>query len=126
MDAGVYDITLSPRGSYRRHFEFIEDDGVTPVDLTNCEARMEIRPRPESATLYISINEVPTADGDITLGGSAGTIDIFITAEATDTLANVRGAYWDLFVEYPNGEDVVKFMKGKVKIDASVTEPSHD
>ena len=126
MDAGVYDITLSPRGSYRRHFEFIEDDGVTPVDFTGCEARMEIRPRPESATLYISINEVPTADGDITLGGSAGTIDIFTTAEATDTLANVRGAYWDLFVEYPNGEDVVKFMKGKVKIDASVTEPSHD
>lgn len=126
MDAGVYDITISPRGSFRRHFEFMQADGVTPLDFTNCEARMEVRPRPESETLYISINEVPSASGEVSIGVTPGVIDVFITATATEVLKNVRGAYWDLFVEFPNAQDVEKFMKGKVRIDASVTEPSHD
>ena len=121
MKAGVHNITLEVRGSYRHHYD------VTGFDWTGySEARAEVRNQPEGATLYISINEVPNADGYIIVDSGAGTIDIFITADATERLAGVRVAHWDLFLENSNGEDRPKFLKGKVTVDPSVTDPTSD
>jgi hypothetical protein len=125
MEPGVYHLRISPRGSVRTLFAFAEPD-ATPVDFTGAEARVEVRNAPDGGTLYLSISETPSPDGYITVGATPGQIALFFTAESTDRLAGVRRAYWDLFVEFPNGEDVVKMMKGRVLIDPSVTDPTHD
>jgi hypothetical protein len=117
MSAGTHDIIIDPRGSYREHY-------TMPFSITGFEGRAEVRDRPEGAILYISVNEVPSADGYIVLSGTD--LHIFFTDAATARLANVRRAAWDFFLENPNGEDVDKIISGRVTIDPSVTDPSND
>lgn len=124
MEPGVFNLTLSPGASYRHKWTFTE--ATVPIDFTGCEVRAEVRPKAGSDVLYISVNEIADAQGYITVGGATGEIDIFISADATKVLEGVRSAAWDLFIEWPNGEDVDKALKGKVIIDPSVTDPTYD
>jgi hypothetical protein len=124
MEPGKFDLSLSPGASYRHKFIFT--DGTSAIDFTGVEVRAEVRPAPASPTLYISINETPSADGYIIIDGPLGEIDIFISADATERLRDVRKAAWDMFIEWPNGEDVDKALKGRVLIDPSVTDPTYD
>jgi hypothetical protein len=126
MTAGTHNITLDPRGSYREHYVFNTTNPVAPMDLTGYEARAQVRDRPEGTNIYITVSEVPSADGYLILGGLTGTVDVFFSDTATARLAGVRRAAWDLFLENPNGEDVPKVLKGKVTVDPSVTDPSND
>lgn len=121
MRPGIADIVIDTRGSYREHYN------VTGFDWTGyTEARAEVRDRPEGDVLYISVSEVPSADGYIILDDVASTIDIFFSDAATAGMVGVRAAAWDLFLENTNGEDVIKFLKGKVAVDPSVTDPTSD
>lgn len=100
-------------------------DPPVPRDLTGCEARMEIRPKAGSPTLWVSVNEIPDPDGSIVIGGADGTIDIFLSASGTNKITKEVAAY-DLFLEWPNGQDVWKVLKGAVTCDLAVTEPTYD
>lgn len=124
MEPGIFNLPLSPGASYRHKWTFTE--ASVPIDFTGCEARAEIRPKAGSETLYISVNEIATADGYIVISGPTGEVEVFISADATKRLEGVRSAAWDLFLEWPNGEDVDKALKGKVIIDPSVTDPTYD
>ncbi|HEY5785860.1 MAG TPA: hypothetical protein VIT65_13885 [Microlunatus sp.] len=124
MDAGTYNPVISPRGSWRRTFTFNADP---PIDFTGCEARSEIRDAKEGATLFASVSETPSPDGYIVIPSEeTNQLHIYFSPLATGRMKDAKRAYWDLFVEYPNGEDVPKVMEGKVTIKHSVTEPSHD
>jgi hypothetical protein len=124
MDAGTYNPVISSRGSWRKRITLNADPAI---DFTGCEARAEIRDAREGTTLYASISETPSADGYILIpDGAPNKIQVFFSATATARLGAARRAYWDLFVEYPNHEDVPKVLQGKVTISHSVTEPSHD
>jgi hypothetical protein len=121
MRPGVHNIVVDPRGSYREHYD------VTGFDWTGyTEARAEVRDKPEGATLYISVSEVPSADGYILIDSIASTIDIFFSDTATARMAGRRSGAWDLFLENTNLEDRPKFIKGKVTVDPSVTDPTSD
>lgn len=124
MDAGTYNPVISPRGSWRRSFTFTADPAI---DFTGCEARSEIRDAREGTTLFASVSETQGEDGYILIpDGQPDRVQVFFSATATARLGGARRAYWDLFVEYPNGQDVQKVLQGKVTISHSVTEPSHD
>jgi hypothetical protein len=124
MDAGTYNPVISPRGSWRRRFTFNADPAI---DFTGCQARAEIRDALEGATLYASVSEQPSEDGYILIpDGSSNQVHVFFSDVATARLKTAKRAYWDLFVAYPNGEDIPKVLSGKVTIKHSVTEPSHD
>jgi hypothetical protein len=130
IEPGKFDLKISTRASYRHKWTFMEPQPdpapPAPIDFTDCEARAEIRPAPESDTIYISVNEIANEQGYLIIDGPAGEIDIYLSVEATAVLAGVRKASWDLFVEWPNGEDVDKVLKGRVIIDPSVTDPTYD
>lgn len=125
MEPGVADTTLSQGATWRRRFTLSRGNPAVPVDLTGCEARMELRQRvgaPDPAD--ISVSEVPTADGAIVIGGADGTLEVTITAAAT-TLLSARQYVYDLFVEWPDG-DVWKVAKGTIANDRAVTSPTYD
>lgn len=62
--------------------------------------------------------ELTTENGGITLGGTAGTIDLTVSAE--DMAAVEAGSYkYDL--EMVVGESVTKLLRGKFKVIAEVT-----
>jgi hypothetical protein len=120
------DITLHRGASWRRQYTLARSaDPLDAYDLTGCEARLEIRPKAGSETLLISISELVDDDGQITLGGTDGTISIYLSPAATLKL-NVKSAAWDLFLEWPSGIDVDKIVMGAVAIDPNVTDPTYD
>jgi hypothetical protein len=65
------------------------------------------------------LKELTTANGGITLGGAAGTIDLFISATDTAGFAWESGVY-DIELIQPNGE-VQRKIEGAVVVSPEVT-----
>src|SRR5210317_1685007 len=77
---------LCPQGStFSRTLTYKVDS--TPVDLTGYEARLQVREYHYSDDFVISLTDT----SGITLGGSAGTIDVLV--DATTTTELVPGDY---------------------------------
>lgn len=123
--AVLEDVTIRRGATWRRQLTFTDTDVEPPelMDFTGCEARMEVRPRAGSETLFCSISEVPTDDGSITVLPE-GVLRLHLTPTATLKLAG-RKAALDVFLEWPSG-DVDKVLMAGVTIDLNVTEPTHD
>lgn len=86
-----------------------------PVNLTGYTARMQVRETHNSSDALISMN---TLEG-ITLGGKAGTINIFIPSVLTEGFKPVPHVY-DLELIYPNGS-VVRILEGTFNVTPEVT-----
>jgi hypothetical protein len=90
--------------------------GGTPVDLTGFTADMQIRQTVQSSTI---LYEASTSNGDIVLGGTAGTITLTIPASAT------AGFTWNLGVYDMNltssGGIVTRLIQGAVTVSPEVT-----
>ena len=91
-------------------------DPATPVDLTGCTARMQIRSKVDSPDVLL---ELTTENGGITLGGAAGTVRRFV--DATDTAAITwKSGVYDLEIEFPDGT-VRRLISGGVSVSPEVT-----
>ena len=93
-----------------------EDSAKTPVDLTGCTARMQIRSKVESPEVLLTLT---TENGGIALGGTAGTISLLIDADDTTALTWTSGVY-DLEIVFPGGQ-VRRLMYGSVVVSPEVT-----
>lgn len=94
--------------------------GGVAVDLTGCTAVMDIRPSEASDTLYYTLSTSPgDDDGTITLGDTAGTIQLTIPAE--DSVSwTWRRAVYDLEITFASGV-VKKPLRGKITSHREVT-----
>jgi len=88
----------------------------TPVNLTGFTARMQIRETVESTTI---LHTMTTENGGITLGGTAGTIALLISATDTAALTFDAGVY-DLEIISAGGV-VTEVMAGAVLLGDEVT-----
>jgi hypothetical protein len=85
-----------------------------PVDLTGYGANMVIREQTsESATLLTL-----TSGSGVTLGGSAGTIEIAMTATQTSNLTAGDNVYE---IELTQGYTSIAFATGKAKVYEEIT-----
>ena len=104
----------------------------TPIDLTGCAARMQVRPEVESSTVLLELTtanggitlggrdaRAKVRDGGITLGGVAGTIELFVSDDAS-TLFTWTAGVWDLEIEFPGG-DVRRLAQGSISVSPEVT-----
>lgn len=91
-------------------------DGTTPIDITNCTARMQIRPTVESSTL---LGELSTFNGRLIITGSTGKIELAIAATDTEGLTAFKNAVYDLEVYFP--AKTMRLIEGKVTIKEEVT-----
>lgn len=89
-------------------FRYLEDDKVTPVDLTGWDIRAQIREYP-SAALKLELN--PEWDS------ATGLISLVISATDTGTLTADKYV-WALEVEKDGV--VVRIVSGTVKVSAEV------
>lgn len=114
MTAGNYNITAEQGASFRRVLTW-RDAANALIDLTGYTARMQVRSDYFSDDITISLT---TENGRITLGGSAGTISLYISA--SDMAALVADAYvYDL--ELVNGAEITRLVQGTFMINAEVT-----
>lgn len=87
-----------------------------PVNLTGYTAKMQVRPEIASPVVLLTLT---TENGGITLGGATGTVDLYISAEATAAFGWEEGVY-DIEFTAPNG-DVFRRISGTVAISREVT-----
>jgi hypothetical protein len=116
MPAGIHNITIEQGATFRRVITWKAANG-TPINLTGYTAKMQVRERVGSSTVVL---ECSSANGRITLGGSAGTITIVAQDEVTTLLTAMPKAVYDLELTSGAGE-VTRLLRGNAQIVPEVT-----
>lgn len=115
MAVGTYDFEVYQGDTLDKTFTWFDADS-DPVDLTGYSARMHVR---ESVDATDAVLELSSDDGDIVLGGSAGTIQVVVSG---DDMGDVEAATYRYDLELTSSGDVVQtLLKGKFKVVAEVT-----
>ena len=109
-----YDLCIPQGATFTKVIRWKQNGAL--VDLTGYTARMQVRATTEAAS---SLIELTTENGRISLGGTAGTITLNISATDTAALTAGRGVY-DLELVAPNGT-VFKPVGGVVTIPRNIT-----
>ena len=127
MSAGTYNLVIEQGATFIRVFLW-QVGGTTdcsctttsttavPVDLTGFSADLQIRQTPQSTTI---LYEGSTANGNIVLGGTAGTITLTIPSTTTAGFSWLRGVY-DLILT-SSGGIVTRLLQGSVTVSPDVT-----
>jgi hypothetical protein len=110
---GKYDITIYQGATYDVTFTW-KDESDTEVNLTGYSARLKARESIDSSSAFISL----TSGSGITLGGTAGTIRVLISA--TDTAALTQSGVYDLELESGAGV-VTRLLEGNLVLSKEVT-----
>lgn len=95
-----HNFTMWRGATFRSHLTMYADDSETvPRNLTGCSATLVVKDAPSGTVLFTL-----TSSGDgITLGGTAGTIDLYISASDTEGYAWTN-AFYELFLIESNGD----------------------
>ena len=88
---------------------------LTPHTLIGYAARMQIKDRVGGAVLL----SLTTENGGIALGGTAGTVDLYVSDEDT-TLIDWESGVFDLEIEHASGE-VTRLAEGSGSVSKEVT-----
>jgi len=113
--AGVLDIVIEQGATFNPLLTW-RDSEQTPIDLSGYTARLQVRKFYNSPSVIL---ELTTENGGITLGGSAGTIQLYMSDTDTSQLALLNGVY-DLEVESATGI-VYRVLQGSVLVSQEVT-----
>ncbi len=108
-------LTIYQGATFRKRLVWKSPSG-TPIDLTGCTARMQVRAEVESAVVLLNLT---TENGGITLGGATGVIELLSAPTETATM-EWDGGVWDLEVAHPNG-DVTRLAQGSISVSPEVT-----
>lgn len=130
MAAGRYDFTIEQGTTVNFEVQY-RDNRNNPIDLTDYEGRMQIRPFVGSGDVYLtlssSLNDSFTGinfnGSNNTLPPSSGSIAIQISAVSSSALDWEGPAYYDLEIYSGSGatQYVVRLIEGKVKLSKEVT-----
>lgn len=116
MNAIKINLTIKQGATFKKVVTWQVGKPLTPVDLTGCTARAQVREDIDSAEVLL---ELTTENHRVVLGGVAGTIELYVSAEDTALINWERGAY-DLNIILANGE-VVRRLEGSVSVSKGVT-----
>lgn len=109
-------LTIYQGATFRKRLTWKAGTPAVPVDLTGCTARMQVRAEVESPTALLTLT---TENNRITLGGAAGTIELYVSDEDTGAI-DWDGGAWDLEIIHPGGE-VTRLAQGSVSVSPEVT-----
>lgn len=126
--AGVLDLPIDQGETFRWKLLFatrplVEGDPWVPVDLTGATGRMQVREKYDSPILV----EATTENGGLTLGGTDGTVEVYLSDAQTDAMGVKEGssrprtaAVYDIEIIFPSG-DVKRLIQGAVAINPNIT-----
>lgn len=111
---GMLNLTLSQGATWKLALTYQNANG-TPIDLTNYTARMQARPSYDSSTVSLNL----TNGSGITLGGTAGTINLLVGATTTASIGAAQYVY-DMELVSGSGE-VTRLIEGTLIVTPEVT-----
>jgi len=118
MPAAKYDLIIEEGAKFELDITWTDNSG-TAIDLTGLSARLRMKRNKTDAT---TLAEWTSDAGDITIGGSAGTIAVSIGADIT------AGLDWYDFKPYYNLEvydaldssNVTRLLEGRIKYSRDI------
>lgn len=116
MTSGRADFVIEKGTTWRKVITWTQADGGSPINLTGFTARMHIR---ENTSDRLTIVELTTENGRISLGGVNGQITLLLSDAITSALDGSRGVY-DLELISSGGE-VTRLIEGKITLRSEVT-----
>ena len=128
MSAGRYSFTIEQGATLDFELAY-KDSSNNPIDLTDYQGRMQIRPSIGSDTVHITLSSSLDDDGTgLNFSGSdglnpptSGTIGIFISANSS-SLLDFNEAVYDLEIASGSTYPVVtRLLEGQVKLSKNVT-----
>ena len=128
MAAGRYSFIIEQGATLDFEIAY-KDSGSNPIDLTDYQARMQIRPSVGSDVVYLTLSSSLQDDGTgLNISGSdglnpaySGTIGVFISANSS-SLLDFSTAVYDL--EIATGSDypiVTRILEGEIQLNKNVT-----
>ena len=115
MQPAKLNLTIKQGATFRKRLTW-RGSNKKPINLTGYTAKMQARSAYGDPQVLF---ELSTENGGVTLGGIAGTIELYISDEAT-ALFNFERAVYDLFLYAPNG-DALALLEGSVRLIRGVT-----
>jgi hypothetical protein len=113
INTGTYNIKCPQGATFSRTFT-ITSNGV-PMNFTGYSAAMQVRETYDSSTAVVSL----TNGTGITLGGTAGTIDVVIASTATTA---IPAGYYSYDLEITSGAGVKdRLLEGKFVVTPEIT-----
>lgn len=112
INPGTYNITCPQGATWDKTFTVTV--GGSALNLTGYTAAMQVRESADASSALISL----TNSSGITLGGSAGTIQVVISSTASAALT--AGSYsYDL--ELNSGSTITRLLEGSFNVTGNVT-----
>ena len=116
--AAVFHNIVIPQGSrFELNIQTRNSDN-TIKDLTGYDARMQVRPTRDSATILLSAS---TSDGRITINAPGGIVMIAIGADVTGALSFYDGVYDLEIYKVADATSPVRIAEGFVSLSPEVT-----
>lgn len=116
MSASKLNLPSIEKGATYRHTLFWKDSTNTPINLTGCSAKMQIRDTIDSTVVRL---ELSTINNRLLITPLLGKIDLYISDIDTTALVGLGGIY-DLEVYFSNG-DTARLIEGKITFKPEVT-----
>lgn len=116
MAAGNYDIVVERGAVFNRVLTW-RDANNSLVNLSGYTARLHVKKAFSDAS---TVFEMTTENGRITLGGAAGTITLYISANDTDDIIAETCVY-DLKLVPANTNNAVRLVEGTFDVVPQVT-----
>lgn len=113
INPGTYNITCWQGATFDRTFTITQNG--TALNLSGYTSAMQVREAADSTAFLLSL----TSGSGITLGGTAGTIDVLITAAQSSAIDAGSYAY-DLEIT-SNGGEVTRLLQGGFTVSGNVT-----
>jgi hypothetical protein len=114
VSPGILNLTFPQGSTWTLGMTWQDGDGE-PLSLVDYLARMQMRTGYEAPTPTLSL----TNGTGITLGGTAGTIDLLVGATTTAGIPAATYVY-DLELEAPTGQ-VTRLVQGSLTVTPEVT-----
>lgn len=109
-------------GETFKHRFYYRDEAGIPIDLTNCDARMEVRSTLDPTKVYLVLSTDP-GNARLAINGPIGEVEL--TIPATDTTPSKikwdEGDY-DVKVVFSDGITVDTVARGKIVVERGVTQ----
>lgn len=113
INPGTYNIDAWQGANFDRTFTVTQ--GGTALDFTGYVGRMQVREAADSTAYLLNL----VSGAGITLGGTAGTIAVAVTAAQSSAIPSGSFAY-DLEIESLGGE-VTRLLQGGFTVSGNVT-----
>jgi len=112
INPGIYNIKAYQGATYDLNLTWAI--GGTAVNLTGYTAAMQVRDNPSATATVLSM----TSGSGITLGGTAGTIAVAVSAS---TMGSATPGNYVYDLELNSGGQVTRLIQGSFAIEAEVT-----